>query len=178
VADDDLLEWCGSNGTTPLVMAGSLEELCRQRQLLDGAREDAGRPRSEFGVCRAIQLVPDATHRSAVEAEVRRGFAQSEESIWRSRYELAGWARAVRPEAGGEGRRSGSMADRMSEAGLLLGGTVDDIRRKIDQLLETVTCDYLVWLLNWRQMSSPDTLRMLESFAERVLPDLPTPIEA
>ncbi|MBN9622895.1 MAG: LLM class flavin-dependent oxidoreductase [Actinobacteria bacterium] len=178
VADDDLLRWCGSNGTTPLVMAGSPDELCRQRQLVDAAREDAGRSRSEFGVCRALQLVPDATRRSAVEAEVRCGFAQSEEAIWRSRYELAGWARAVRPEAGGEGRRRGSMADRMSEAGLLLGGTVDDVRRQIDRLLETVSCDYLVWLLNWRQISSPDTPRMLEAFAARVLPDLPTPIEA
>lgn len=175
VADDDLLEWCSSSGATPLVMAGSLDELRRQRQLLDGAREDAGRARTEFGVCRAIQLVPDATHRSAVEAEVRRNFARSEESLWRTRYEPAGWARAARPEAG-PGR--GSTADRMSEAGLLLGGTADDVRRQIDRLLDTVPCDYLVWLLNGRHLSAPDTLRMLESFADRVLPDLRTPIEA
>lgn len=57
------------------------------------------------------------------------------------------------------------------EAGVVLVGTVDDIRAKIAAIQERVNPEYLVWMSDQGFASLDDMRRRLEIFGTRVMPD-------
>jgi hypothetical protein len=63
------------------------------------------------------------------------------------------------------------LADRLAESGILIGGTVDDVKRKIDALLKEIPFDYFVWLFHWGMIPKDEALPMLELFATEIMPE-------
>jgi len=63
------------------------------------------------------------------------------------------------------------LADRLINSGLLIGGTVDDVKRRIEQFLDVIPIDYFVWLFHWGMMPRDEGLRMLELMATEVMPE-------
>jgi hypothetical protein len=63
------------------------------------------------------------------------------------------------------------LADRLMKSGLLIAGTVDDVKRKLEQLLNEVPLDYLVWLFHWGLIPRGEALEQLELFATKVMPE-------
>jgi hypothetical protein len=58
----------------------------------------------------------------------------------------------------------------LMKSGVMIGGTIDMVKRQIEKLLELLPVDYLVWLFHWGIMPREEGLRQLELFATEVMP--------
>jgi hypothetical protein len=63
------------------------------------------------------------------------------------------------------------LADRLMNSGILVGGSVDDVKRGIEEILNRVPLDYFVWLFHWGLVPRDEGLRQLETFATEVMPE-------
>jgi hypothetical protein len=57
------------------------------------------------------------------------------------------------------------LADRLMKSGLLITGTVDDVKRQMEKLLEEI----LVWLFHWGLIPREEALNQLELFATKIM---------
>ena len=65
------------------------------------------------------------------------------------------------------GLASEHLADRLMKSGLLITGTVDDVKRQMEKLLEEI----LVWLFHWGLIPREEALNQLELFATKIMPE-------
>lgn len=63
------------------------------------------------------------------------------------------------------------LADRLMNSGLLVAGTVDDVRRQMEEFLTELPVDYIVWLFHYGMIPKDEGLRSLELLATEVMPD-------
>jgi hypothetical protein len=64
-----------------------------------------------------------------------------------------------------------SVSDRLTKVGMIIGGTVDDVKRQLDAQLKEVPFEYLVWHLPYAVMPLGEALDQLELFATKVMPE-------
>ena len=78
-----------------------------------------------------------------------------------------GFADALRPP----GRDYGFSPQEMMDNGLLFAGTVDSVKRQVQNMLDTTPVS---WVFMWQYnglLSQGQILRTIEDFSEKVLPD-------
>jgi alkanesulfonate monooxygenase SsuD/methylene tetrahydromethanopterin reductase-like flavin-dependent oxidoreductase (luciferase family) len=147
------LQWAARQGVVPVTPSAPAEvsrwfaQLYRHEAMVAGRDVVLG---EGTGVLRSFSI-----HRSRAEAAaaVERWHLPA----WR------GWP------LGGRGRPT---AEELGEAGLLVAGTLDEVRRRLAAQLREVPVEYLVWPLPYPAMPKDVVLEQVELLATRVMPDL------
>jgi alkanesulfonate monooxygenase SsuD/methylene tetrahydromethanopterin reductase-like flavin-dependent oxidoreductase (luciferase family) len=175
-ASPGTLQWCGEENVTPTILMGSLEKLRQLIEIYVAAAESRGRsPRfgEGIGVCRTFYVFPNGTPENEVRARIRRSVELYEEPVWRGWYERFGFMEASRydDEEGPVPKPGEHLADRLINSGLLIGGTVDDVKRQVEAFLTKLPIDYFVWLYHWGMIPRDEALSMLELFGTEIMPE-------
>ena len=135
----------------------------RNPRVRRGHRRRAGRSTST----RTARARTPSTRRSRERAQVRgAGLARlvpSSSASWRARGCSARRAPCPGPDE--------HLADRLTNSGLLIGGTVDDVKRQVESFLQELPIDYFVWLFHWGMIPREEGLPMLELFATEIMPE-------
>lgn len=175
-ASPGTLLWCGEEDVTPTILMGSLTKLRALMEIyVEGANSRGRNPRfgEGIGVCRTFYVFPNGTPADEVRAKIRRSVELYEEPVWRGWYEQFGFMEGSRldDEEGPVPKPGEHLADRLIDSGLLIGGTVDDVKRQVEGFLTELPIDYFVWLFHWGMIPRDEGLRMLELFGEQVMPE-------
>jgi alkanesulfonate monooxygenase SsuD/methylene tetrahydromethanopterin reductase-like flavin-dependent oxidoreductase (luciferase family) len=175
-ASPGTLQWCGEENVTPTILTGPVENLRNLCEIYLKAAESRGRhPKlgEGIGVCRTFYVFPNGKSSGEVEAQIRRSVELYEEPVWRGWYERFGFMEATRlpGEEGPVPKPGEHLAERLATSGILIGGTVDDVKRKIEGLLDEIPFDYFVWLFHWGMIPREEALPMLELFATEIMPE-------
>jgi alkanesulfonate monooxygenase SsuD/methylene tetrahydromethanopterin reductase-like flavin-dependent oxidoreductase (luciferase family) len=175
-ASPGTLEWCGQENVTPTILTGPVENLRMLCNIFIEAQASRGRELAlgdNTGVCRTFYVFPNGTSSAAVDAKIRRSIELYEQPVWRGWYEQFGFMEATRlpGEQGPVPRPHEHLADRLVESGILIGGTVDDVKRKIEALLDEIPFEYFVWLFHWGMIPREEAMPMLELFANEIIPE-------
>lgn len=173
-ASPGTLRWCGEEDVTPTILMGSHDML---RQLMEIYQEGAAaRGRSPglgegIGVCRTFYVYPNGTSDDEVRARIRRSVELYEAPVWHGWYEQFGFMEAARydGEEGPVPKPGEHLADRLINSGLLIGGTVDQVKRQVEGFLEKMPIDYFVWLYHWGMIPRDEALPMLELFGSEIM---------
>ena len=151
---------------------------CSARSTSEGARVGRARhPRSARASASAGRSTSSRTAR-AQDASTRRsaracgtlrgaGVARLVRAV-----RLHGGVAAARRGGPGARRPTSTWPSASSNSGLLIGGTVDDVKRQ-DRGVPAGRCpiDYFVWLFHWGMIPREEGLPMLELFATEVMPE-------
>ncbi|MBM9466552.1 LLM class flavin-dependent oxidoreductase [Nakamurella leprariae] len=168
-ASPGTLRWCGEEDVTPTILAGPLETVDLLARMYQEGAASRGRdvPWGQgIGLCRTI-------HFADSKAELYAAVDRYERPVWHGWYEQFGFMEGARlpGEEGPVPKPGEHLADRLLDSGLLLGGTVDDVKRQLERLLEHIPLDYLVWLFHWGLIPRDEGLRTLELFATEIMPE-------
>jgi alkanesulfonate monooxygenase SsuD/methylene tetrahydromethanopterin reductase-like flavin-dependent oxidoreductase (luciferase family) len=175
-ASPGTLQWCGEEDVTPTILMGPLEKL---RDLIDiymeGAASRGRSPRfgEGIGVCRTFYVFPNGTSADEVDARIAESVRRYEEPVWRGWYEQFGFMEGSRlvGEEGPVPKPGETLKERLTASGLLMAGTVDDVKRQVEGFLTELPIDYFVWLFHWGMIPREEALPMLELFATEVMPE-------
>ncbi|AEA26073.1 LLM class flavin-dependent oxidoreductase [Pseudonocardia benzenivorans] len=175
-ASPGTLRWCGEEDVTPTILMGSMTKLRALMEIYqEGAASRGRHPRfgEGIGVCRTFYVFPNGTPQDEVDAKIRRSVELYEEPVWRGWYEQFGFMEGSRldDEEGPVPKPGEHLADRLINSGLLIGGTVDQVKRRIEEFLTDLPIDYFVWLFHWGMIPRDEGLRMLELFGEQIMPE-------
>jgi alkanesulfonate monooxygenase SsuD/methylene tetrahydromethanopterin reductase-like flavin-dependent oxidoreductase (luciferase family) len=173
------LTWCGEENVTPTIFAGPIESLTFLASCYVEGAASRGRtvkPGEGIGVCRGFHIVENGVRRSAdsVRAEVYEAYEQHQHIMWHGWYEQFGALQESLRLPGEEGPVPAPgeyLADRLMKSKIWLAGTVDDVKREVEALLQRIPADYLVWLFHWGIMPRDVALRQLELFATEIMPE-------
>jgi alkanesulfonate monooxygenase SsuD/methylene tetrahydromethanopterin reductase-like flavin-dependent oxidoreductase (luciferase family) len=174
-ASPGTLRWCGEEDVTPTILMGSHEKLRQLMEIyIEGANSRGRNPAlgEGIGVCRTFYVFPNGTPADEVRARIRRSVELYEKPVWNGWYQQFGFMEGARldGEEGPVPKPGEHLADRLIDSGLLIGGTVDDVKRQISGFLEKMPIDYFVWLFHWGMIPPEEGLPMLELFANEVMP--------
>jgi alkanesulfonate monooxygenase SsuD/methylene tetrahydromethanopterin reductase-like flavin-dependent oxidoreductase (luciferase family) len=175
-ASPGTLRWCGEEDVTPTILMGSHTMLRQLMEIyMEGAasRGRAARFGEGIGVCRTFYVYPNGTPDDEVKARIRRSVELYEQPVWHGWYERFGFMEAARydGEEGPVPKPGEHLADRLINSGLLIGGTVDQVKRQVEGFLEKMPIDYFVWLYHWGMIPREEALPMLELFGTEIMPE-------
>jgi alkanesulfonate monooxygenase SsuD/methylene tetrahydromethanopterin reductase-like flavin-dependent oxidoreductase (luciferase family) len=173
------LTWCGEEDVTPTIFAGPVETLKALVGFYVEGAASRGRtvePGESIGICRSFHIVENGVRRTAesVRADVYEAYEQHQHVMWHGWFEQFGALQESLRLPGEEGPVPAPgeyLADRLLLSGIWIAGTVDDVKRGVEALLDEIPADYLVWLLHWGIMPREVGLRQLELFATEVMPE-------
>lgn len=168
-ASPGTLRWCGEENVTPTILAGPMESVDHLVRMYQEGAASRGRDvpwGKEIGLCRSIHIVND-------KSELYEAVDKYEAPVWRGWYQQFGFMEGARypGETGPVPKPDEHLADRLINSGLLIGGSVDDVKRQIEELLNHIPLDYLVWLFHWGLIPRDEGLRSLELFATEIMPE-------
>jgi hypothetical protein len=142
---------------------------------MEGAAASGRSPRfgQGIGVCRTFYVYPNGTPEDEVTARIRRSVELYEQPVWHGWYERFGFMEAARydGEEGPVPKPGEHLADRLINSGLLIGGTVDQVKRQVEAFLEKMPIEYFVWLYHWGMIPRDEALPMLELFGTEIMPE-------
>jgi hypothetical protein len=120
-----------------------------------------------MGVLRVFSIHADRT-------EMHEAIERYDMLAWRDWYGAFGHLSGFRRpgEEGPVPAPGERVADRLLDVGMIVGGTVDEVKRSLYEQLSEVPFEYLVWHLPYAAMPKEEALRQLELFATQVMPDL------
>jgi alkanesulfonate monooxygenase SsuD/methylene tetrahydromethanopterin reductase-like flavin-dependent oxidoreductase (luciferase family) len=175
-ASPGTLRWCGEEDVTPTILMGSLDVLRQLMEIyMEGAASRGRSPRlgEGIGVCRTFYVYPNGTPDDEVRARIRRSVELYENPVWHGWYERFGFMEAARydGEEGPVPKPGEHLADRLINSGLLIGGTVDQVKRQVEGFLEKLPIEYFVWLYHWGMIPRDEALPMLELFGTEIMPE-------
>jgi alkanesulfonate monooxygenase SsuD/methylene tetrahydromethanopterin reductase-like flavin-dependent oxidoreductase (luciferase family) len=175
-ASPGTLQWCGEEDVTPTILQGPVDNLKKLIDIYMEAAEGAGRHPAfgeGIGICRTFYIYPNGTSEDTWKADLRRQVELHEEPVWRGWYEQFGFMEGARlvGEEGPVPKPGENLTERLVSSGLLIAGTVDDVKRQIEEFLEVLPVDYLVWLFHWGMIPRDEGLRTIELFANEVCPE-------
>jgi alkanesulfonate monooxygenase SsuD/methylene tetrahydromethanopterin reductase-like flavin-dependent oxidoreductase (luciferase family) len=176
-ASPPTIQWCGEEDVTPTILFGAVERIKELAEIFVGAHASRGRTKGfgeGLGVCRTFHIVPNGRSEDAVRAELLRRAELWEAPVWRGWYETFGLLDVMLRLPGEEGpvpAPGESIGDRLMRSGVMLGGTVDMVKRQVERFLEQLPVDYFVWLFHWGLIPRDEALRQLELFATEVMPE-------
>lgn len=173
------LTWCGEEDVTPTVFAGPIETLTALINFYVEGAASRGRTvkfGENIGICRGFHIVEGGAHKSedTVRAELYEAYEQHQHIMWHGWYEQFGALRESLRLPGEEGPVPAPgeyLADRLLQSKIWVAGTVDQVKREVEALLEKIPADYLVWLFHWGIMPRDVALRQLELFATEIMPE-------
>jgi alkanesulfonate monooxygenase SsuD/methylene tetrahydromethanopterin reductase-like flavin-dependent oxidoreductase (luciferase family) len=175
-ASEETLRWCGKESVVPTILMGSLTRLKKLLEVyLEGANSCGRYPDlgAGTGVCRTFYVYPNSIGEEAAMARLRADVRKYEYSVWAGWYAKFGFMEATRldGETGAVPRPGEDLADRLLNSGVLIGGTVDQVKRQIQFLLQSVPAEYLIWLFHWGIIPKGEALSMLDLFSNEVMPE-------
>jgi alkanesulfonate monooxygenase SsuD/methylene tetrahydromethanopterin reductase-like flavin-dependent oxidoreductase (luciferase family) len=175
-ASPGTLRWCGEEDVTPTILAGPVENLKKLMEIyVEGAESSGRHPKfgEGIGICRTFYILENGTSKDAADAQIRRNVELYEQPVWRGWYEQFGFMEGSRlvGEEGPVPKPGEHLADRLTNSGLMIAGTVDDVKRRMEELLTVLPIDYIVWLFHWGMIPRDEGLRTLELFATEVCPE-------
>ncbi len=163
------IRWCAREGIIPTILTGPVDHLTR---LVAAYREEAravGRSLKlgeSVGVVRGIWL-GDSYGEGLEHARRYTGW------VWENTFAHFGFYEAFRLE-GEEGpvpKPGEDAVSRMERAEYALVGTPDQVKRKLSRIMEKTQAEYLIWLGDQGVMPKELTLKNLELFATKVMPE-------
>lgn len=166
------MRWCGREGIVPTILFGATETVRELQEIHHEEATDAGFD-FELGdntsICRSI-------HFTDSEAELYEKIEKYEYPVWKAWYEPFGFTEALRyPDEEGPvpDRENGeSLADRLIDSGLCIGGSVEDVIEELQRQLDECPAEYLVWLFHYGIIPKEEAFEQLETFATEVVPNL------
>jgi alkanesulfonate monooxygenase SsuD/methylene tetrahydromethanopterin reductase-like flavin-dependent oxidoreductase (luciferase family) len=176
-ASPPTIEWCGENDVVPTILFGAVERVRELLGIFQAAQAAQGRTYGlgeRVGVCRTFHIVEGVRGEDAVRAELLRRAEKWEAPVWRGWYETFGLLDLMLRLPGEEGpvpAPGESIGERLIRSGVMIGGTVDMVKRQIEEFLQVLPVDYLVWLFHWGLIPRDEGLRQLELFATEVMPE-------
>ena len=175
-ASPGTLHWCGEENVTPTILAGPIEKLKALMNIYQEAAVGAGRdPKfgEGIGIGRQFYIFENGTPEATWKAELRKNVELYEAPVWIGWYQQFGFMEGARlvGEEGPVPKPGEHLADRLVNSGLLIAGTVDDVKRQLEQFLAELPIDYLVWLFHWGMIPRDAGLRTIELFANEVCPE-------
>jgi alkanesulfonate monooxygenase SsuD/methylene tetrahydromethanopterin reductase-like flavin-dependent oxidoreductase (luciferase family) len=169
-ASERTLRWCGEEDVAPTVLWGPLdgvEKLIRSYQEGAASKGRTVAFGENVGLCRSFHMVNDKT-------ELYEAVEKYEKPVWEGWYKEFGFMEGTRfpGEEGPVPRPDEKLADRLINSGILIGGTVDDIKRQVEAVLKRVpNLEYFVWLFHWGLIPREEGLKQLEIFATKIMPE-------
>lgn len=175
-ASPGTLQWCGEENVTPTILMGSLVKLEQLMEIyVEGAESRGRHPKfgEGIGVCRTFYVYPNGTSDDEVRSRIRRSVELHQKPVWNGWYEQFGFMEGARydDEEGPVPKPGEHLADRLINSGLLIGGTVDQVKRQIEEFLTQLPIEYFVWLFHWGMIPRDEALRMLELYATEIAPE-------
>ncbi len=161
--------WAARNNLVPITMFAPIVIARWFAQLYKYEASLAGRDLAlgqSMGLLRSFSI-----HKSRSAAQ--DAIEKYEMLAWRDWYGAFGHLAGFRfPDEEGPVPAPGeSVTDRLTKVGMIIGGTVDDVKRQIEQQLKEVPFEYLVWHLPYAVMPLGEALEQLEIFATKVMPE-------
>jgi alkanesulfonate monooxygenase SsuD/methylene tetrahydromethanopterin reductase-like flavin-dependent oxidoreductase (luciferase family) len=163
------LRWCGEEDVTPTILAGPIETC---KMLIDVYREAAAAKGRNVPFGKGIGIVR-TFHITENKEQIYDWTEKYEDPVWNGWYRPWGFMEASRlPGEEGEVPKPGEhLADRLMNSRIMMAGTVDDVKRQIEETLTELPVDYIVWLFHWGLFDRDHGLRQLELFANEVMPE-------
>jgi alkanesulfonate monooxygenase SsuD/methylene tetrahydromethanopterin reductase-like flavin-dependent oxidoreductase (luciferase family) len=163
------LRWCGEEDVTPTILAGPIE-ICRN--LIEVYREAAAEKGRNVPFGKGIGIVR-SLHIVDRREQIYEWTEEYEDPVWNGWYRPFGFMEAARlPGEEGEVPKPGEhLADRLMNSGIMMAGTIDEVKRQIEHTLTELPVDYIVWLFHWGLFDREHGLRQLELFANEVMPE-------
>jgi alkanesulfonate monooxygenase SsuD/methylene tetrahydromethanopterin reductase-like flavin-dependent oxidoreductase (luciferase family) len=163
------IRWCAKEEIVPTILTGPIDHLA---QLVHAYQDEANKLGRKLklgegvGVVRGIWLA-DSYEEGLAHAERYSGW------IWENTFSHFGFWEAFRfaGEKGPIPKPGEGAAERMAKADYALVGTPDQVKRKLATIVEKTQPEYLIWLGDQGIMPKELTLRNLELFAAKVMPE-------
>lgn len=174
------LTWCGEEDVAPTIFAGPVETLKFLADFYVQGAASRGRNvplGHDIGICRSFYIVEENGRKKSadsVRAQIYDAYERTEKIMYHGWYEQFGALSESLRLPGEEGpvpRPDEYLADRLLTSKYWVAGTVDDVKREVESLLEAVPADYLVWLFHWGIVPREEGLRQLELFATEIMPE-------
>lgn len=161
--------WAARNGLVPITMFAPIVIASWFARLYQHEAAQAGRQLNygqSMGLLRSFSI-----HKSRSAAQ--DAIEKYEMLAWRDWYGSFGHLSGFRfPDEEGPVPAPGeSVSDRLTKVGMIIGGTVDDVKRQLEAQLKEVPFEYLVWHLPYAVMPLGEALDQLEIFANEVMPE-------
>ena len=140
------LRWCGEEDVTPTMLAGPIETC---RSLIEVYREGAASRGREVPFGKGIGIVR-TFHITENRQQIYDWTDRYEDPVWNGWYRPFGFMEAARlpGEEGPVPKPGEHLADRLMNCGIMMAGTVDDVKRQIERTLTELPVDYIVWLFH------------------------------
>lgn len=170
---EETMYWCARESVIPTVFVSQPEIARRMAEVYREEARRCGRSLAlgqELGVIRAVYPAATRQHAQALSEQGAAGVA------FPYFFHNFGFTEAFRtPED--EARYGKQMlppeectADRLAQAHWALRGTVDDIRRQMDALVENVNPEYFIWQGDQGLLPFDEVKRQIELFGTKILP--------
>jgi alkanesulfonate monooxygenase SsuD/methylene tetrahydromethanopterin reductase-like flavin-dependent oxidoreductase (luciferase family) len=160
--------WCAREGLTPVMLISHPESARRNAQAHFEAAQQAGRadvkePGNDMGGLRQIYIANSRAEALALADQGIPGYG------WRTFWGHYGFYEAFRLP-GQEGDIPWTL-ESMERAHYLYVGTVDDIKRKLAEMVKACNPSYLVWWIEQGFLPLPVVKQQLELFSEKIMPE-------
>jgi alkanesulfonate monooxygenase SsuD/methylene tetrahydromethanopterin reductase-like flavin-dependent oxidoreductase (luciferase family) len=163
------IRWCAQEGIVPTILTGPIDHLT---QLVNAYRDEAETAGQKLGLGQNVGVVRGIWLANSYEEALQH--AQRHTGwVWDHTFAHFGFYEAFR-FAGEEGpvpKPGENAVERLAKADYALLGTPDQVKRKLATIIEKTQAEYLVWLGDQGVMSKDLTLRNLELFATKVMPE-------
>lgn len=164
------LRWCGREGIVPTILHAPVEVA---EPLARAYLEEARAAGHQFGLGERCGIVR-GFHITESQAELADAVERYDVPVWQGWYEPFGFIGGCLRLPGEEGpipAPGETVTERLINAGMSLGGTVDQLKRQLEHILERVPFEYFIWLYHWGIMPQDEALRQLELLATKVMPE-------
>jgi alkanesulfonate monooxygenase SsuD/methylene tetrahydromethanopterin reductase-like flavin-dependent oxidoreductase (luciferase family) len=163
------IAWCAREGVIPIIQFPLMETCLSCANYYQQVAASVGRELSigeNLGLIRVFHI--GQTREAALAAS-----EAYDSLIWGHWYRYFGYLELFRlpGEIGPVPKANERVADRLAASGMSIIGTIDDVKRGVERILNHLPVDYLVWHLAWRPMPTDEAIRQLELFAEHVMPE-------
>ncbi|MBV9197061.1 MAG: LLM class flavin-dependent oxidoreductase [Solirubrobacterales bacterium] len=168
-ASPGTLRWCGEEDVTPTILTGPIENL---RSLIEVYREAARSRGREVPFGKGIGIVR-TVHITESREQVYEWTEKYEDPVWNGWYRPFGFMEAARlpGEEGPVPKPGEHLADRLMNSKIMMAGTLDEVKRQMDETLTQLPVDYIVLLFHWGLFSREHGLRQLELIANHLMPE-------
>jgi alkanesulfonate monooxygenase SsuD/methylene tetrahydromethanopterin reductase-like flavin-dependent oxidoreductase (luciferase family) len=160
--------WCARESICPVMLISYPESarknaLAHYEEAQKAGRADVREPGNDMGALRQIYI---ADSREEALELADRGIAGYG---WRTFWGHYGFYEAFRLP-GQEGDIPWTL-EQMEKAHYLYVGTVDDIKRKLEEMVKACNPEWLVWWIDQGYLPLPVVKRQLEIFSEKIMPE-------
>jgi alkanesulfonate monooxygenase SsuD/methylene tetrahydromethanopterin reductase-like flavin-dependent oxidoreductase (luciferase family) len=164
---ESTLRWCGEEGITPTILWSDIAKVENLMRAYYEASAAAGRHYEwgqNVGIVRGFHITDSSDVADAV--------GEHEGFIWTNWFNYFGFTEALRYPDEADGTPipapGETIGERLMKSGMFMAGSVDDVKRQVEQMLDRAPVEYLIWLGDF---TSDNGMRQLELFAKHIMPE-------